>query len=317
MTVVDIPNEVCNIIQEYIIHPDDFFNLKSTCNHWNSQLTSCFSFKNIEHVASCKFRRSQKYKKVSMTARPYLCDIPILVHIHLIPSRLAFAVCGSISDEEIEKLPVYWDYWGYLAEGFMREGRDVVHVLEKAAVDLHRTQSADILLSALKFSCPEDSCVRFLKMYISQRHSEETRLALMELAIRRNYNTFLTHLQLSAPVNLNLTYSGGYLLHHACSFGSLDSLLILVLLGACPKKMRYRYGWNPLPYIAALRGDLEMLVLLKAIGCDFKERSFHGTDITAVTRKRILEVNDPVIRSKLISCLNFVSLVVSYFDGLC
>ena len=314
MTVVFIPREVCSIVECFIQHPDDHFNLKSTCSFWYSQLSPSFSFKDVRHIVSCNLRGGAKYRQVNLKKTIDIVDVHELSLKSSVPYRLVFAVCSSISDEELEILPTYGRIGIDLAKGFLREGRDVLSPLARAKMNLGHEGIPTIFSKALEYSCPEESCLKFLRRYPLREYSDDFRCELMEHAISLNYITFLHSLQQSAPIDLNRSYSGGFLLQHACRFGNVDSLLILLLLGACPRKVRYRFGRLPLVQGAAVRGDFEMLVLLKALGGCFNERNFYGTDVSAVLRDRIRHESNAEEKSKLISCLNFVSLVVSYLN---
>ena len=298
----------------YIAHPADYFNLRSTCATFNTQLPGKFLFVDFNHVLSCGVRQGTKFRNLGLFYAPNLSDLNRVLRLaDGVPRSFVYAVFESISDSQFEYLPFFGDCIE-IAIGFLSVGRNILRPCMPVIHRFRQHELESILLAAVRYGCDERSCVEFMLMgsHALERMDTKSRRNLLIHAITRSYNTVITLLQTRHPIDLNSSCEGMYILQYVCHYGSVTTFLLLVSFGACPQKVRYRTGWHPLVHAAAQRGQLCLLIALEASRADFTARNFQGETVSTVLRRLIRCETDDTRRLMLESCYFFVSYYVSY-----
>ena len=305
------PQEVWDIIVGYIAHPTDYFNIRSTCSSLNKQLPGKFMFLDMDHVKLCEIYRGRNFRNIGLLNQPGLAVLRTLVYSSDSPLEFLVRLFASVSDSEFEELPLTADDIR-MVRGYIFYGRDILPPLLRSRHRLPQDVRNAILLAAVRYGCDEANCVEFILRYGLESMDTSKRQVVLFAAIDQGYNSVIMTMQQLAPIDLNFDFGGVYPLFSTCLSGRVDTFITLVTLGACPRKVRYRHGLMPLVHVAALRGDLRMLIALRTANADFDDRDFYGSSVSGILRGLIRSEKDDSCRSRLQSCYNFVSQNLSY-----
>jgi hypothetical protein len=312
-----LPEEAVQTITRYIEHPFDFFRFKRTCRYIHSAVPSRFVFRDVCHATQCHFKNFRKWRRLEPSNLTIQGNITLGFVISLYRncgclSKGVFAICESISDEELGKIVGLTDFnFRPILSGFIDRGKDVLTIiLQNWVGELSCSRVLFALAAAITGGINEQSCLLFAKRFMSDPNHNHRPWSIIRSCIVRNYPLLLDYLLYTGTFDLNASYDQEWPLQVAVERGTLEVVEVLLRGGANVTRPRYRSGFSSLVHSAINRADPEFLYLLHDFGADFNTLDFFGFDALHILKHMVRGEEDDYRREKLEICFDFVSQIL-------
>ena len=301
--MLHLPSELVTLISEFLIHPEDFFSLKSSCYLYHSLLPDTFRFANVDQLVVASRQISDTkipfFEKIQFASRITIESIIELTQQGVNGSLIA-SMASHMSSLDVQKMAVSYPRLSlviFVRASFINSLNLAFSLLEhinyyNVVYGLDLTTRCVVIDRIADYG--NDSQVSMLFRHYPNVFTPALGKLILNKVIRRSLSQSVTLLW-SIGVDFSTSVGGIYPIQAAVESGNSDIVELLLNLKVCVN-VRYRHGKSDPLHSAVAMGSFKIAGLLLMNGAKRDVKDFYGRTPLCIISKKIREIEKNMLR---------------------